>query len=601
MSYGDGSANDTVNNTLLTEHIFPYTYTTVGDYTAECVVVDRDGNSSNAIEAINSTAIPPTITIYDPQNIVYNSTLLPINITASDANLEDLWYSINGGANSSTTDTGSIIDTISWTPGNHVLEAWANDTAGNIGYANVSFSIVIPDTTNPVVRIIEPMFMGYNSTIVPVDINATDDSGVIDSIWYNLTDVDTGASILYTNATTSLNLIEGHMYTLEAFANDTAGNVGTDFIVFWIMDMTNPTINWINYSAQPTIVGNNITFTANITDNYMVNPFSVVVEIDGNPYFMYPGAANDTYEFIWTSLNEGTFNYTVYAEDAWGNNASMNSTFTVIPVPPGTIEGYITDSSTGFGIAGADVTATIYGVQKNTTVTVGASGYYTLDVPPGTDYVISVDMSGYTSGATTTPIIVTSLNTTQQNLSLDPAVLVGTLEGTVSDGTNNIYGAIVKITQGAATIANMTTNDTGEYSFDLIDNEYNLTIIKEGFEIHTEEVSVFAGSTTIENVQLTPLTSSGRILGTVFDGTAPGTMRANARIEIRKSDTGDLFQVVYSNNVGDYQVNGLPPTLSFTYSLDVNPLPSGFAGSLGVSGININPGETETGWDIFLI
>jgi hypothetical protein len=81
----------------------------------------------------------PTITIHSPDSITYFGTNRLVNITAEDnIGVEAIWYNWNGN-NNVIHYSDYIEESVIFSAGNVLLEVWANDSAGNIGYNNVNF------------------------------------------------------------------------------------------------------------------------------------------------------------------------------------------------------------------------------------------------------------------------------------------------------------------------------------------------------------------------------------------------------------------------------------------------------------------------------
>ena len=97
-----------------------------------------------------------------------------------------------------------------------------------------------------------------------------------------------------------------------------------------VIDNTSPVINSISDYPDPVGQGQNITFAANVTDDFAVN--SVKISINGTNYTMIQNTTDTWYYILNTSaFSSGTYNYTVYANDTSGNNATpMVGNFTVV-------------------------------------------------------------------------------------------------------------------------------------------------------------------------------------------------------------------------------------------------------------------------------
>jgi uncharacterized protein YegL len=177
--------------------------------------------------------VAPVVTIISPTNRLYNNSLIGVNISASDSNLANIWYNING---SNLSYSGSSIANLS--NGSYRLYAYANDSCGSLSSAYVDFVIntsasVIVDNFGPNVTIISPVNQIYTTHSVRLNITAIDDVAV-DKVWYTLN------GVLYNYNTSYLMNLSNGNYTILAYANDSSGNVGLDSVSFIVNVSENP-------------------------------------------------------------------------------------------------------------------------------------------------------------------------------------------------------------------------------------------------------------------------------------------------------------------------------------------------------------------------
>ncbi|MBW2999549.1 hypothetical protein KY339_02650, partial [Candidatus Woesearchaeota archaeon] len=114
-------------------------------------------------------------------------------------------------------------------------------------------------------------------------------------------------------------------YEIQTRTVDQNGNINTTWVNDTnktLADMTDPVINQINDAPDPVDREAAINFTANVTDN--VNVSAAWVEIQGTNYSMTQSGSTDIwyYDILDTDITAGTYNYTVYANDTYGNNAT---------------------------------------------------------------------------------------------------------------------------------------------------------------------------------------------------------------------------------------------------------------------------------------
>ena len=88
---------------------------------------------------------PPTIIIVSPIATTYTTQTITLTLSSDDAVY--YWYSIDDGPNQSWPDSAPALIP----EGTHTIHVYGNDSVGNIGYANVTFTIEIPiETSIPV-------------------------------------------------------------------------------------------------------------------------------------------------------------------------------------------------------------------------------------------------------------------------------------------------------------------------------------------------------------------------------------------------------------------------------------------------------------------
>ncbi|MHA1791113.1 MAG: BspA family leucine-rich repeat surface protein [Promethearchaeota archaeon] len=185
---------------------------------------DTHGNVGFTIVTFTIDTKDPVVVINNPNNTTYTNPTQLVNITASDVNsIDTIWYNWNG---TNVTYTSPV--NITFLEGMNVLNAWVNDTNGNVDSATVTFTI---DTINPLLVINSPKNTTYSakSTLL-VDITASAASG-IDRIWYNWN----GTNTTYTSPV-SMAFPEG-MHVLQAWANNTNGNVCSASVTFTMRDL----------------------------------------------------------------------------------------------------------------------------------------------------------------------------------------------------------------------------------------------------------------------------------------------------------------------------------------------------------------------------
>jgi hypothetical protein len=261
--------------------------------------------STSATWSFLTDSSPPTISFILPVNTTYNATV-PIEIDATDDRLDSIWF-FDGFSNQ--TYTGPFNDT--YPTGTYTIQAWANDTVGNINTTSITFTV---DASNPSVSIQSPLNQSYNSTSLYVNLSAADANG-IDRIWfdwYGMNQTYPGPA-LWTFG-------EGD-YALIAWANDTLGNTGNATVVFTV-DSIAPAISIIS-PANVTWPTHLVTIAITAGDTHL------------NSTWFDNGTANTTYTgALQQYFQDGFHTITAYANDTFGNINSTAVSFTVDTTAP---------------------------------------------------------------------------------------------------------------------------------------------------------------------------------------------------------------------------------------------------------------------------
>ncbi|MBI2047006.1 hypothetical protein HYT26_02485, partial [Candidatus Pacearchaeota archaeon] len=131
-----------------------------GIYQVRCNVYGNNlgANRSSGNMTINVSVPPdntnPQINITKPlNNTNWSVTLVNVNYTVSDANLQACWYSNNSGAVNRSIQCGQNITNQSFMEGYNNITIWANDSSNNQNQSSVRFLV---DTKPPSVIIAYP-------------------------------------------------------------------------------------------------------------------------------------------------------------------------------------------------------------------------------------------------------------------------------------------------------------------------------------------------------------------------------------------------------------------------------------------------------------
>ena len=231
-----------------------------------------------------------------------NSREQLLNISVSDnIEVDEIWYNFDG-----TNITYTTPENVLFESGNITLQAWANDTSGNVATQSINFTI---EDLPPDLVVYSPQNLEVYSNIVQINFTAV--SNNLDSLWY----FDGSNNIEYFGPT-SLNLANGD-YSYTFFANDTFGNVVSEQVNFSVD--TQPPFIQIHSPLPITYPQANQLLNITTTDNYAIN----------DTIYNYNGT-NVTYtgsEMI--IFDEGSNTIDVWARDIIGNVNYANVTFEV--------------------------------------------------------------------------------------------------------------------------------------------------------------------------------------------------------------------------------------------------------------------------------
>jgi len=210
---------NTVGNGTVTIRF--YANDTLGNINYEEIIVLKD-------------IIEPSIAFNSPNpNDLFGSSAPDYDLTVTDANLDSIWYTLNGGSTNSTPVSASgTIDQILWNAvgnGNVTIRFYANDTVGNTAFSEI---IVRKDIEDPIISIDTPTMNeifeippAYEITIIEL---------YIDKIWYTF---DNGTNKIFITEMIGImdqtlwNQLPNGYVLIRFYANDTLGNISFDDII----------------------------------------------------------------------------------------------------------------------------------------------------------------------------------------------------------------------------------------------------------------------------------------------------------------------------------------------------------------------------------
>jgi len=290
-----------------------------GAVTFAFYVNDSVGNWASTSVGINRDTINPLFNsiISPPSDAWFDSSPPSYSLSITETNLDEIWYTLDGGTNNYTGATSGTIDSTAWSnagQGAVTISFYANDSAGNWDTASV---IINRDTIDPSINSIDlPSPGSYHSAPPSYSLSITETN--LDTIWYTLdagSNNYTGASSGTIDSTAWNNAGEG-VVTITFYVNDSAGNWDTSSVIV-NKDTVNPSIDtidsplsgaWFN-SAPPS-------YSLSITE---VNLDEIWYTLDGGTN-NYTGAASGTLDSTaWSNAGQGAVTITFYVNDSAGN------------------------------------------------------------------------------------------------------------------------------------------------------------------------------------------------------------------------------------------------------------------------------------------
>jgi parallel beta-helix repeat protein len=173
---------------------------------------------------------PPIITINTPTSKGYGIIAPGFNIFVNETYLYSMWYTINNGGKKYYFTENGTIDQDVWDTldeDNLILTFYARDIAWRL---DSDFVTLHKDTIIPSIEIISPLNgQIFNNTAPNFTVAISDDN--LDKMWYTLSGNLT-KNIFLINGTIRgwFGLSDGE-FTITFFANDTAGNTGSAFLI----------------------------------------------------------------------------------------------------------------------------------------------------------------------------------------------------------------------------------------------------------------------------------------------------------------------------------------------------------------------------------
>ncbi|MDT3960204.1 putative Ig domain-containing protein, partial [Staphylococcus kloosii] len=204
--------------------------TKVGNYPVTVTSKDEEGNETTTSFTITvEDTTKPTVEGISNQTKEVNTAIDPIEIHATDNSGQPVKNTVTGLPEGVTFDPET--NTISGTPtkvGNYPVTVTSRDEQGN--ETTTTFTITVQDTTKPTVDNISDQTKEVNTSIDPIEIQATDNSG--QPVKNTVTGLPEGVTFDPETNTISGTPTKVGSYKIIVISTDEAGNsIETSFVI----------------------------------------------------------------------------------------------------------------------------------------------------------------------------------------------------------------------------------------------------------------------------------------------------------------------------------------------------------------------------------
>lgn len=276
---------------------------------------DIAGNVRTMVLNFIKDTFAPSVSVVSPGNGLHFNASFTIQTSITDTNLNKKWYSLNGSANVTFTDTGITLNFNALSQGPFLVRIYANDTAGNVGMTTFTFT---KDTVAPVLSILSPSQGQVFNQSFHLSVHVTEIN--IQQLYYYIDNMSMGPLAFSGNdSIVNFNLLAQGNHYLFIYARDVAGN-RNNVTLHFIKDTVAPSIT-ISAPANNSVHRVAFTLTTVISDIRLGTRW---YRINAGPVVIF--TTNGTITGF-DALPQGTNLLTVYANDTVGNLNSRSITF----------------------------------------------------------------------------------------------------------------------------------------------------------------------------------------------------------------------------------------------------------------------------------
>ncbi|MBN1923907.1 MAG: hypothetical protein JW791_04065 [Nanoarchaeota archaeon] len=206
----------------------------------------------------------------------------------------------------------------------------AQDVVYNTDIEYINYAVNAPDNIPPVVVITSPIPASYNTPNITLAFHA--DNEIITNYWYVL---DAQSPVYLGSGNTNLYYLSNGNHTINAYINDSYGNVGSSSVTFYVNTSTGSTDLKAASLTVPsqTTAGVIYDFKANITNEGQIDALASTINWFIDSALVYTEQKdvfhNTTITLnLSTSLLAGNHNITVIAEPAFGESDLLDNSKT---------------------------------------------------------------------------------------------------------------------------------------------------------------------------------------------------------------------------------------------------------------------------------
>ncbi|MFW3546469.1 putative Ig domain-containing protein [Staphylococcus caprae] len=526
-----------------------WTPTKVGNYPITVTTTDASGNEMTTkftIEVVDTTK--PTVTSIKDQTKEVNTAIDPITIDASDNSGQVVTNKVSGLPEGVSFD--SVTNTISGTPtkvGSYPITVTTTDESGNKTTTN--FTIKVVDTTKPTVTAIKDQTKEVNTSIDPIKIETSDNSG--QAVTNKVSGLPSGVSFDSTTNTISGTPTKVGSYPITVTTTDESGNETTTKFTIQVVDTIKPMVTSIeDQTKEVNTPVDSITIEA--TDN---SGLAVSNKVSGLPEGVSFDSATNT--ISGTPTKVGSYPITVTTTDAEGNATTTNFTIKVVDTTKPTVTS-IKDQS-------KEVNTSIEPIKIEAT---DNSGQAVTNKVSGLPEGVSFDSETNTISGTPTkvgsyPIIVTTTdaegNATTTSFTIKVVDTTKPTVATIKDQTKEVNTAIDSITIDASdnsgqAVTNKVSGLPAGVSFDSATNTISGMPTKVGSYPITVTTTDAEGNATTTNFTIKVVDTTKPTVTAIKDQ----TKEVNTSIDPIKIEATDNSGQAVTN-----KVSGLPDGVSF--------------------------------------